>query len=51
MRGQIKFTRILDLIEHCLDQHAIRHQVQLEDLMEADAWARDQVKKNLNTSL
>jgi len=49
--GAIKLTRIVDLVEHCLDKHDIKQDVGLEDLLEADAWARDQVKKNLNTRL
>jgi len=51
LKGAIKLTRIMDLVEHCLDKHTIKQDVQLEDLLEADAWARDQVKKNLSTCL
>ncbi len=51
LKGAIKLTRIMDLVEHCLDKHTIKQNAQLEDLLEADAWARHQVKKNLNTCL
>ena len=51
LNGAIKLTRIVDLVEHCLDKHDIKQNVGLEDLLEADAWARNQVKKNLKTRL
>ncbi len=43
--GRIKFARIVELIEHCLDKHSIRKNVSLEELLEADKWARDEVRR------
>ncbi|MBL7188953.1 MAG: 1-deoxy-D-xylulose-5-phosphate reductoisomerase [Phycisphaerae bacterium] len=43
LAGRIKFVRIVELIEHCLDKHNIKTRVSLEELLEADAWARRKV--------
>lgn len=50
LQGRIKLTRIMDTVEHCLDRHTIKQGGHLQDLLDADAWARDQVKKYLNTN-
>ena len=44
LAGRIRFLQIVELIEHCLDSHDTRHTMSLDDLLEADAWARRQVK-------
>ena len=41
--GRIKFVNIVELIEHCLDKHNVRREVCLEELLEADCWAREEV--------
>jgi 1-deoxy-D-xylulose-5-phosphate reductoisomerase len=38
--GRIRFLQILDLVEDCLNRHSVRQTKTLEDLLEADAWAR-----------
>ena len=43
--GRIKFTSIVELIERCLDEHEVRQEVSLEELMEIDGWARKKVLK------
>jgi len=43
LAGRIKFVSIVDFIEHCLDKHNIKTKVSLEELLEADAWARREV--------
>ena len=43
LAGRIKFVNIIELIEHCLDRHEAKTTVSLEELLEADAWARSQV--------
>jgi len=43
LAGRIKFVNIVELIEHCLDSHSVRARVGLEELLEADAWARREV--------
>ncbi len=45
LAGRIKFLQIMDLVEHCLDSHSVRQTTSLEELLEADAWARREVKE------
>lgn len=45
LAGNIKFGRIVELIEHCLDTHSILESVSLEELLKADEWARQEVQK------
>ncbi|MBP7052374.1 MAG: 1-deoxy-D-xylulose-5-phosphate reductoisomerase [Phycisphaerae bacterium] len=47
LAGRIRFLQILELIEHCLDRHSVRQTTSLEELLEADAWARREVKGRL----
>ena len=47
LAGEIKFTGILELVEHCLDKHDIKTDVSLEGLLDADAWARDQARRRV----
>lgn len=46
--GKIKFGMIVELIEHCLNKHQPKADVNLDELIQADAWARQQVQKYLN---
>ncbi len=41
--GRIKFVNIIELVEHCLNKHRVKTNVSLEELLEADAWARREV--------
>ncbi len=43
MAGKIKFVNIVELIECCLDKHSVKTHLTLEELFEADAWARREV--------
>ncbi len=43
LAGRIKFANIVELIEHCLNKHSVRTRVSLDELLEADAWARREV--------
>jgi len=43
LAGRIKFGSIVELIEHCLDKHDVKASLTLEELLEADAWARREV--------
>lgn len=43
LAGRIKFVNIIELIEHCLDKHDVRKNVSLDELLDADAWARREV--------
>jgi len=47
LAGDIRFLQIMELVEHCLDTHEVRHSISLEELLEADAWAREEVKNRL----
>jgi 1-deoxy-D-xylulose-5-phosphate reductoisomerase len=43
LAGRIKFVNIVELIEHCLNKHSVKTKVSLDELLEADAWARREV--------
>ena len=45
LAGRIKFGRIVELIEHCLDKHSVRLSLSLEELLDVDAWARREVAR------
>ena len=45
LAGRIKFVSIVELIEHCLNKHNVKRCVSLEELLEADAWARKEVER------
>ncbi len=47
LAGNIKFVNIVELIEHCLNKHNARTDVSLEQLIEADQWARREVNQCL----
>jgi len=44
LAGKIKFVNIVELIEQCLNKHDVKTNVSLEELLEADAWARREVR-------
>ncbi len=44
LHGAIEFIQILDCVENCLNRHDVKTHIGLEDLVEADLWARDQVR-------
>lgn len=48
LAGRIKFNNIVELIEHCLDKHEIKTSLSLEELLEIDRWARNEVIECLN---
>ncbi len=48
LAGRIKFVRIVELIEHCVNKHNVKTRVSLEELLEVDAWARREVIEWLN---
>jgi 1-deoxy-D-xylulose-5-phosphate reductoisomerase len=48
LAGHIEFYRIVELIEHCLDKHNRKASLSLDELLEADAWARNEVAECLN---
>jgi len=43
LEGRIKFVSIVELIEDCLNKHEVKTTISLEELLEADAWARREV--------
>ncbi len=47
LSGRITFGKIAELIEGCLCKHSAKKLGSLEQLLELDAWARDEVKKCL----
>lgn len=44
---KIRFSMIPDIIEHCICEHKPDSSVSLEEMMEADAWARNEVAEYL----
>ena len=48
LAGKIKFVSIVELIERCLNKHNVKTNPALEELLEADAWARREVHKNIS---
>jgi 1-deoxy-D-xylulose-5-phosphate reductoisomerase len=43
LAGRIKFVNIIEIIENCLNRHNVKPTVSLEEVLEADAWARREV--------
>ena len=48
LAGRIRFLQIMELVEHCLNRHNVRQITCLDELLEADAWARREVKERLS---
>ena len=51
LAGGIEFVNILELIEYCLDKHSIKTGASIEELLEADAWARKEVNAKVHKSI
>jgi 1-deoxy-D-xylulose-5-phosphate reductoisomerase len=51
LAGAIEFVNIVELIEHCLDKHDVGNGASIEELLEADRWARKEVKKQVQKSI
>jgi 1-deoxy-D-xylulose-5-phosphate reductoisomerase len=47
LAGKIKFGNIVELVRRCLDNCATKTQASLEELLEADAWAKKEVMECL----
>ena len=45
LKGDIKFLEIHELIEQTMDAYTVKYEYTLEDLLEADAWAKDYAAK------
>ena len=43
LAGRIKFVNIIEIIENCLNRHNVKPTISLEEVIEADAWARREV--------
>ncbi|MBW8015231.1 MAG: 1-deoxy-D-xylulose-5-phosphate reductoisomerase [Planctomycetes bacterium] len=44
LAGEIKFAMIVEIIEHCVNEHRHLANVSLEELLKADTWARKEVE-------
>lgn len=51
LAGRIEFVNIVELIEHCLNKHDIKTGASLEELLEADAWARKEVGNKVHENI
>ena len=47
LSGRIKFTNIVELVENCINKHNVKRNPSLEELLEADAWARKEVSESV----
>jgi 1-deoxy-D-xylulose-5-phosphate reductoisomerase len=47
LAGEIRFVQIMELVEHCLSKHDVRHTMCVEELLEVDMWARGQVSSRV----
>ena len=45
LEGNVKFDMIIELIEYCLSKHSVKTDVSLEELLNADLWARNEVSE------
>lgn len=45
LKGEISFLQIPELIEQTMDAYTVKYEYTLEDLLEADAWAKAYAKK------
>ncbi|MBN1796129.1 MAG: 1-deoxy-D-xylulose-5-phosphate reductoisomerase [Sedimentisphaerales bacterium] len=46
--GKINFVNIVEAIEHCLEKHEVIRDASLEELLDTDLWAREEVNQCLN---
>ena len=51
LAGRIKFLQIMELVEHCLNRHDVRKVTCLDELLEADTWARREVRDRLQQTV
>ncbi|MCP4614617.1 MAG: 1-deoxy-D-xylulose-5-phosphate reductoisomerase [Planctomycetes bacterium] len=51
LAGGIEFVRIVELIEHCLNKHDVKTSASVEELLDADAWARKEVNVKVQKSI
>lgn len=47
LAGEIRFVEIIELVERCLNKHDAKMDATLEELLEADAWARREIKGSI----
>ena len=50
LAGKIKFGNIVELVRHCLESRVCKSDASLEELLEADAWAKKEVLKCLKNN-
>lgn len=48
MQGRIRFGQIVELVRYVLDRHINNEQPSLDDVLDADCWARSEVDECLN---
>lgn len=51
LAGRIAFLQIMEVVESCLNKHDVRRTQCPDELLEADAWARREVKKKLRETV
>ena len=48
LAGKVRFAQIMELVEMSLQKHDVKCRVGLDDLLEADAWARREVTERIS---
>jgi 1-deoxy-D-xylulose-5-phosphate reductoisomerase len=48
LAAKISFVNIVELVEHCLNKNRVKKHVSLGELLEADAWARREVRNRVH---
>jgi 1-deoxy-D-xylulose-5-phosphate reductoisomerase len=48
LAGRIRFVNIVELVEHCLNKNTVKKHVSLDELLEADTWARREVRNRVH---
>jgi 1-deoxy-D-xylulose-5-phosphate reductoisomerase len=51
LAGGIEFVNIVELIEHCLNKHDVKTGASIEELLDADVWARKEVEFKVHKSI
>lgn len=50
LQGKIRFGRIIELIELCLENHSVQPHLSLDALLQIDRWARQEVQRHLENT-
>ena len=46
LKGKIKFDRIIKIVEKVMQKHSVKEGPELEDIIDAEKWAKEEVSVN-----